>query len=135
MTPALAVLVDRPEAGRGLAAEIGLPHAQRLQRLLLHRALAAAAAAGIAPIIWFRPPDARAAMQQWLGEGLELRPQGSGTLGARISAAVAGAVLPAGWFALIRLSPGLEDALPQAVTALDEAPYVIGPSSDGGCYL
>lgn len=135
MAPALAVLVDRPDAGRGFAAQIGLAHAQRLQRLLLHRAIAAAATSGIVPIIWFRPPDARAAVQQWLGDDHELRPQGSGALGARISAAVAGAVLPAGWIALFRISPGLEDTIPQAVAALAEAPYVIGPSSDGGCYL
>ena len=135
MAPTLAVLVDRPDPASGLAAGIGLPHAQRLQRLLLQRALAAATAAGIVPVVWFRPPDARGAIQQWLGEGVELRPQASGPLGARVAAAVAGAVLPAGWLALIRIAPGIEDAVPQAIAALDDAPYVIGPSSDGGCHL
>lgn len=135
MGPALAILLDRPDPATGLAAEIGLPHAQRLQRLVLRRAVAAAGAAGIMPVVWFRPPDARAGMQQWLGDDLELRPQASGPLGARVAAAAAGAVLPAGWLALLRMSPGVEDALPQAVAALEEAAYVIGPSSDGGCYL
>jgi glycosyltransferase A (GT-A) superfamily protein (DUF2064 family) len=128
-------MIDRPDAASGLAAAVGLQHALRLQRLLLQRALAAAGAAGITPTIWFRPPDARPAVQQWLGDGLELRPQASGVLGARVAAAVAGAVLPEGWLALIRIAPGIEDAIPQAVAALEEAPYVIGPSSDGGCYL
>jgi glycosyltransferase A (GT-A) superfamily protein (DUF2064 family) len=135
VAPALAVLVDRPDPSGGLAAEIGLPHAMRLQRLLLQRAFTAASAAGITPTIWFRPPDARAAVQQWLGDAIELRPQASGTLGARIAASVAGAVLPAGWLVLLRHTPGLEDALPQAISLLEDAPYVIGPSSDGGCYL
>lgn len=135
MAPALAILIDRPDPASGLAAEIGIQHALRLQRLILHRAFAAASSAGIVPVIWFRPPDARAAVQQWLGSDLELRPQGSGPLGARVSAAVAGAVLPAGWLALIRIAPGIEEALPQAAAALEEASYVIGPSSDGGCYL
>lgn len=89
----------------------------------------------MAPVVWFRPPDARAAMRQWLGDDLELRPQASGPLGARVAAAVAGAVLPVGWLALLRLSPGVEDALAAAIAALDEAAYVIGPSSDGGVYL
>jgi glycosyltransferase A (GT-A) superfamily protein (DUF2064 family) len=135
VAPALSILVDRPDPAAGLAAEIGLPHAQRLQRLVLRRAFAAAGAAGVAPIVWFRPPDARATMQQWLGEDVELRPQASGPLGARLAAAVAGAVLPAGWLAVLRISPGVEEALASAIAVLDEAPYVIGPSSDGGCYL
>ena len=97
--------------------------------------LAAASLAGMTPVIWFRPPDARAAVQQWLGDDLDLRPQPSGLLGARIAGAVAGAVLPAGWLALLRLSPGVEDVLSQAIAGLEEATYVIGPSSDGGCYL
>jgi glycosyltransferase A (GT-A) superfamily protein (DUF2064 family) len=73
-------------------------------------------------------------MQQWLGE-LDFRPQASGPLGARVAAAVAGAVLPAGWFAILRLSPGVDEVLPHAMAALEDAAYVIGPSSDGGCYL
>ncbi len=135
MPPVVAVLVNRPDASSGLAAEIGLPHAMRLQRLLLQRALGAAESAGIAPTLWFRPPDARATIQQWLGDTVDLRPQASGGLGARIAAAAAGAALPAGWLVITRAAPGLETALPQAIGLLQEAPYVIGPSADGGCYL
>ena len=135
MAPTLAVFVDRPDPALGLAAEIGLQHAMRLQRLLLGRALSAAEAARIPVTIWFRPPDARAAVQQWLPDAADLRPQASGVLGGRIAAAAAGAVLPAGWLALLRLAPHLDEVLPAAVAALAEAPYVIGPSADGGCYL
>ena len=135
MPPVVAVLVNRPDASSGLAAEIGLPHAMRLQRLLLQRALGAAESDVIAPTLWKRPPDARATIQQRLGDTVDLRPQASGGLGARIAAAAAGAALPAGWLVITRAAPGLETALPQAIGLLQEAPYVIGPSADGGCYL
>ncbi|HEX6643108.1 MAG TPA: DUF2064 domain-containing protein [Gemmatimonadales bacterium] len=135
MRPALALLVDRPDAGAGLAAEIGMPHALRLERLLVARALASARSAGLPATVWFRPPDARAAMRQWLGEEVDLRPQGSGPLGGRIAAAVAGAVLPSGWLVLLRLVPDLDASLAFAIAALEDVPYVLGPTTDGGCYL
>jgi glycosyltransferase A (GT-A) superfamily protein (DUF2064 family) len=135
MPPALALLLDRPDPAAGLAAEIGMPHALRLERLLVTRALDAAASAGLTPTVWFRPPDARAAMRQWLGDAVDLRPQGSGPLGTRISAAVAGAVLPSGWLVLLRLVPDPAPALASAVAALEDVPYVLGPATDGGCYV
>lgn len=137
MQPTLALFVDRPEAvGAGLAGEVGLPHAMRLQRMLVHRALAAAAEAGMAAAVWYRPPDARPLMRQWLGELVDLRPQGPGSLGARVGAAVAGSPLPAGWIALLRPVSGIDSGMLRGiVAALEEAPYLLGPASDGGCYL
>ncbi len=136
---ALALLVDAPEAGGAkarLAAEIGAAPAARLYRLLVTRSLTAARAAGCDPIVWFRPPSARSEMQQWLGAGVELRPQASGALGARVAAAVAGASIPAGWLVLARDCAGIDSALLQrAVDGFADAPVVIGPTSDGGCYL
>lgn len=136
---ALALLLDAPDAGAAkprLAAEIGPAPAARLYRLLATRALSAARGAGCDPVVWFRPPSARSEMQQWLGAGIELRPQASGPLGARLAAAVAGSSIPAGWLVLVRECAGLDaDLLQAAVDALLVAPIVIGPASDGGCYL
>ena len=136
---ALALLLDAPEAGSAkprLVAEIGAAPAARLYRLLATRALTAARAAGCEAVVWFRPPSARSEMQQWLGAGVELRPQASGGLGARVAAAVAGSSLPAGWIALVRDCAGIDAALLGAATeALASFPLVLGPASDGGVYL
>ena len=136
---ALALLLDAPEGGAAkprLVAELGAAPAARLYRLLATRALTAARAAGYEPVVWFRPPSARGEMRQWLGAGVELRPQASGPIGARIGAAVAGASLPAGWLVLLRDAAGIDAALLRsAVEGLSSAPLVIGPASDGGCYL
>jgi glycosyltransferase A (GT-A) superfamily protein (DUF2064 family) len=136
---AVALLLDAPEAGAAkprLAAELGPAPAARLYRLLATRALTAARAAGCDPVVWFRPPSARSEMQQWLGAGVELRPQASGSLGARIGAAVAGVSLPSGWIALVRDCAGIDGALiTAAVETLADLPMVLGPTSDGGVYL
>jgi len=137
VAPSVALLVDRPDAGASaLARDIGLPHAMRLQRLCIQRTLSAAEEIGATPVVWFRPPDARAAMRQWIGGAVELRPQASGSLGTRLAATVAGAVLPAGWIVVPRISASIDaDVLRQALVLLEDTPYVIGPASDGGIYL
>jgi glycosyltransferase A (GT-A) superfamily protein (DUF2064 family) len=136
---ALALLLDAPEAGSAkprLVAEIGAAPAARLYRLLATRALTAGRAAGCDAVVWFRPPSARSEMQQWLGSGVEFRPQASGGLGARVAAAVAGSSLPVGWIALVRECAGIDAALLRAaMDALASFPLVLGPASDGGIYL
>jgi glycosyltransferase A (GT-A) superfamily protein (DUF2064 family) len=137
--PTLAVLADAPESGVVLprvAAEIGTAHATRLYRVLLARALAAARGAGFHATVWFRPPEAAPMLRRWLGEDADLRPQASGTIGARAAAAVAGTNLPAGWQVLLRPVAGLDAALLRhAALLLADAPVVLGAASDGGVYL
>lgn len=136
---ALLLLLDAPEAGvvkPRLSADVGAVQAVRLYRVLAARMLAAAREAGFTPTVWFRPPAARAEMVQWLGADTDLRPQASGPLGARLAAAVAAVGLPSGWIALVRDCAGIEaDMLRAAAEGLTESPVVLGPASDGGCWL
>jgi glycosyltransferase A (GT-A) superfamily protein (DUF2064 family) len=75
-------------------------------------------------------------LRRWLGEDADLRPQASGTIGARAAAAVAGTNLPAGWLVLLRPVAGLDAALLRhAALLLADAPVVLGAASDGGVYL
>lgn len=135
----LAVLADAPQSGVVLphvAAEAGPAQATRLYRVLLARALAAARGAGLERTIWFRPVDAAPMLRRWLGDDADLRPQASGSLGARAAAAVAGTNLPEGWFVLLRPAAGLDAALfRHAAGLLIDVPIVLGSASDGGVYL
>ena len=128
MRPTLAILADAPESGVVLprvAAEIGTAHATRLYRVLLARAIAAARGAGFRWTVWFRPADAGPMLRRWLGEETDLRPQASGTIGARAAAAVAGSNLPAGWMVLLRPVSGIEAALLRhAALLLVDSPIV-----------
>jgi glycosyltransferase A (GT-A) superfamily protein (DUF2064 family) len=137
--PTLAVLADAPESGVVLprvAAEIGTAHATRLYRVLLARAIAAARGAGFHWTVWFRPADAAPMLRRWLGDDTDLRPQASGTLGARAAAAVAGSNLPAGWMVLLRPVSGIDAALLRhAALLLVDMPIVLGAAADGGVYL
>ena len=139
MPPALALLLDAPASAPvlpRLAAEIGDREAVRLYRLLARRTLAAAHDAGLAVTVWYRPMAAHAEMRAWLGDDADLRPQASGPLGARIGAAVAATSVPAGWLVVVRESVGLDAALLGAASAaLEGTTLVVGPTSDGGCYL
>lgn len=139
MSPAVAVLVDLARGGSALpkvAQEVGDLHANRLHRLLLGRVEQAARDAGCSVTIWYRPADARAEVAQWLGEEADLRPQASGTLGARVAAAAAVTSLPNGWLAFVRPVTGVDEALiRRAATLLIDYPIVLGPADDGGIYL
>lgn len=139
MPPLLALLLDAPGSASvlpRLAAEIGEQRAVRLYRLLTRRTLDAARDAGLAVTVWYRPMSAHAEMRSWLGEGTDLRPQASGALGARIGAAVAATSAPAGWLVVVREAVGIDATLLRTATAaLEAANLVVGPTSDGGCYL
>lgn len=139
MPPAVALLLDAPSAApvaARLAGEIGGAQALRLYRVLAARTIAAAHDAGFPVTVWFRPAGARGEMQQWLGPDADLRLQASGSLGTRMAGAVAALNYPDGWLAVVRECAGIDAVLLQnAAAALADAPIVIGPCSDGGCYL
>lgn len=139
LKPVLVLLLDAPQAGAlraRLAPEVGDAHATRLYRVLVSRAITAAGAHGLPVMVWFRPPGARAEMRQWLGDDVDLRPQASGTLGHRLAGAIAAVNHAGGWIAIVRDTPGIDAELLRAtIDFLMDAPLVLGPTSDGGCYL
>jgi rSAM/selenodomain-associated transferase 1 len=139
MTPTVAIFLKAPRAGSvktRLAAAIGERQALRLYRVMASRTLAAVREAGFDAMIWFAPADAGAEMRRWLGEQWDLRPQASGDLGARLSAAAQAVPPGRGWLAIGGDCPRLDAELLRvaaAVVARDE--IAVGPSADGGYYL
>ena len=139
MSATLAVFLRAPRLGAvktRLAAEIGARQALRLYRLMAGRTLAAAREAGLDVTVWFTPADAAAEMRYWLGDDWDLRPQRSGDLGTRLAAAAEAVPPGRAWLAVGGDCPRLDAALlREAVDALAQRPFVLGPSEDGGYYL
>jgi rSAM/selenodomain-associated transferase 1 len=139
VTPTVAIFLKAPRPGdvkTRLAAAIGDRQAVRLYRVMASRTLAAVREAGFDATIWFAPADAGAEMRHWLGEALDLRPQASGDLGARLAAAEHAVPRGRGWLAIGADCPRLDAELLRvaaAVVAGDE--IAVGPSEDGGYYL
>ncbi len=77
-------------------------------------------------------------MRDWLGQGVRLRPQGPGDLGARMRRAVEESSAE-GYGAVVLVGtdcPGLQtDHLRDAIDALEDHDLVFGPARDGGYYL
>ena len=77
-------------------------------------------------------------MRQWLGPGLNCRPQAAGDLGSKMDNAFRDA-LAAGTKNVVLVGsdcPGLSaEILAAAFTALDQTDLVLGPARDGGYYL
>lgn len=90
-------------------------------------------------VVHFDPPGAEAAMRDWLGARASFRPQVSGDLGARLTAALADHDFSAGpLFFLGGDCPYLDaGALARAREALDAgcADVVLVPALDGGYVL
>jgi rSAM/selenodomain-associated transferase 1 len=139
MIPALAILLKAPRPGTvktRLAAEIGDRQALRLYRLMVIRALAAARDAGFGATVWFTPTDAGAEMRLWLGDRLDLRPQASGDLGARLAAAEQAVPRGRPWLAIGVDCPRLDGVLLREAGAIaTRGEVVLGPTEDGGYYL
>ena len=139
MTPQLAVFLKAPRLGAvktRLAAVIGERHALRLYRVLAARTLTTVRTAGLEPIIWYSPTDARSEMEFWLGDAWELRPQVTGDLGARLAAAAHAVQRGQVWVAIGADCPSMTASiLRDACTCLERSAVVIGPALDGGYYL
>ena len=125
MSAALAVFLKAPRLGTvktRLASEIGGRQALRLYRVMVARTLASVRRTDLDATLWFTPQDAGPEMRFWLGDGWDLRPQASGDLGARLSAA--------------EDCPRLTGELLQgAVDVILSGSVVLGPATDGGYYL
>ena len=139
MSGALAVFLKAPRIGTvktRLASEIGARRAIRLYRVMVARTLASVCGAGLDVTVWFTPPEAAAEVRFWLGDRWDLRPQASGDLGARLSAAER--AVPRGWpwIAIGVDCPRLTgELLQEAVGIIRSGSVVLGPATDGGYYL
>jgi rSAM/selenodomain-associated transferase 1 len=139
MSAVLAVFLKAPRLGTvktRLASEIGGRQALRLYRVMVARTLASVRRAGLEATLWFTPQDAAPEMRFWLGDGWDLRPQASGDLGARLSAAAH--AVPAGgpWIAIGVDCPRLtSELLRDALDIVQRGSVVLGPATDGGYYL
>lgn len=122
-----------------LAAGIGPEAAASVYRRLAEAALEATAPARgeYERLVFFDPPDALAAMREWL-PGVRLLPQSGEDLGARMADAFARAFARgARRVAIVGTDvPGVSrSAVGEALDALDAADVVLGPCEDGGYYL
>ena len=141
MVSAILVFVRAPEAGRvktRLAATLGAEGALRVYRRLAEHTIREARAAGAELRIHFTPPDRKAEVRAWLGDGPLYLPQSAGDLGARMEAAFR-AAFAAGAERVVIIGSDLPDLsaalLRRALDALHTHPAVLGPARDGGYYL
>jgi rSAM/selenodomain-associated transferase 1 len=139
MSAALAVFLKAPRMGAvktRLASEIGARQALRLYRVMVARTLASVGDANLEVTVWFTPPEAAAEVRFWLGARWDLRPQASGDLGARLSAAEHAVPRGRPWIAIGVDCPRLtSELLQEAVDVIERGSVVLGPATDGGYYL
>lgn len=144
---ALGILAQAPVPGRvkaRLAADVGPSVAAEVYWQIGRRVVAAVAASGLRTTVWYAPAHETAFVREWL-EGLgriELRPQPSGTLGARLTFAFArhfqdGAARTGSGAVIVGTDcPGVDRRLVnEAFVALTRVDVVMGPTLDGGFYL
>ena len=92
-------------------------------------------------MIFYDPPDAQAAMKDWLGvEALTFHPQEGQDLGARLSRAFQHASRQGGPMCVVGTDiPDLDGELVESafrrLEAEDGPQVVLGPATDGGYYL
>jgi len=137
----LMVFAKVPEAGRvktRLGAEVGHQEAARMYRDMGRKVVDQLRNGAYRTILFFDPPNGRAAMERWLGlEGLTFRPQASGDLGSRIAGAFQEVLGHASRAVVVGTdTPGLKRTLVEkAFRCLDTSDMVLGPALDGGYYL
>lgn len=130
--PTIALFARYPRAGEAktrLAPLLGDAGAAEVHRKLVERTLAVIRQSGLPFAVWCTGAP-RADFAAWLGADVPLVEQGEGDLGERLARVPAPAIL------LGADIPGLTPQhLRGAAAALEQAPVVIGPASDGGYYL
>ncbi|MDY6823715.1 MAG: TIGR04282 family arsenosugar biosynthesis glycosyltransferase [Thermodesulfobacteriota bacterium] len=140
-TAAIILFVKAPVSGQvktRLAATLGDDTALDLYQCFVTDMLAMVESLSHPLRIYYHPPDAGPAVQRWLGDRYALFPQQGQTLGDKMQHAfsqtfddgIEKAVLMGSDF------PDLPATIvTEAMAALDTAPAVIGPATDGGYYL
>jgi uncharacterized protein len=139
--PILLVFAKDPVPGRvktRLAAEVGPDEAARIYRSLGRSVVDQIRGGPYRTVVCFDPPDARTAVEEWLGtHGVEFHPQSPGNLGDRLEAAFGWALEESDRVLVIGTdAPGVDaKEMEAALRTLEEADLVLGPALDGGYYL
>ncbi|MFC1661783.1 TIGR04282 family arsenosugar biosynthesis glycosyltransferase, partial [Gemmatimonadota bacterium] len=121
-----------------LAAEVGADYAAEVYRALGRKVVDQLRGGAFRMVICFDPPEARQAMEEWLGRnGVEYRAQAQGDLGARLKKAIRDAFLEADRVVVVGTdAPGVDrELVEEAFRRLQGKDVVLGPSKDGGYYL
>jgi len=123
-----------------LTADVGPSAAAEVYWRAGRQIVAAALGPGYRTVVWYRPASEAAFVREWL-DGLgrfELRPQGTGSLGARLAAAFLRHFRDgAGRVVIVATDcPGVDRRVVlDAFALLGAADVVMGPTLDGGYYL
>ncbi|WP_459787776.1 TIGR04282 family arsenosugar biosynthesis glycosyltransferase [Alteriqipengyuania sp. 357] len=132
MTPEIAIFARWPEPGKAktrLIPALGAQGAADLYRKLLELTVREARASGL-PFHLRVTGDDPARFRDWLGDDLDVRDQGGGDLGEKLTR------VPAPGIMIGSDCPGLTAALlREAASVLPNRGAVIGPASDGGYWL
>lgn len=137
----ILLFVKLPERGRiktRLAADIGNETTLAIYKLFVADILGTFERGDIPFRICFSPPNAAAAMEDWLGKSLEYRAQTGEDLGERMENAFVQSFKEKFEKVLIIGSdiPDLtNEVIDEAFTSLEVNDVVIGPAYDGGYYL
>ncbi|TVR52824.1 MAG: DUF2064 domain-containing protein [Gemmatimonadales bacterium] len=141
---ALMIFAKAPRIGQvktRLAEGVGAPRAVEIYRRLGREVVDRLRHGGWDTVIFYDPPDAQAAMKDWLGvEALTFHPQEGEDLGARLSRAFQHASRQAGPMCVVGTDiPDLDGELVETafrrLEAEDGPQVILGPAKDGGYYL
>ncbi|MDY6904993.1 MAG: TIGR04282 family arsenosugar biosynthesis glycosyltransferase [Thermodesulfobacteriota bacterium] len=140
-TTATLLFVKAPVSGQvktRLAATLGDDTALNLYQCFVADMLDKLESIHYLPRIYFHPPDAGPDVRTWLGDRYAFYEQKGRTLGDKMSNALA-ETFDSGIERAVLMGTDFPDLpssiITEALTALDTAPAVIGPSTDGGYYL
>jgi uncharacterized protein len=140
----LLVFAKAPRVGQvktRLAKGVGAPRAVEIYRRMGREVVDRLRGGSWRTVIYFDPPGARTAMEDWLGvESLTFHPQEGEDLGARLTRAFQHASHQAGPMCVVGtdipdLHGGLVETAFQRLEAEGGPQVVLGPAKDGGYYL
>lgn len=135
MRPALYIFAKKPGMGASktrLARDIGVAHAQRINRAMTAQVLRNVVDPRWDTSLFVTPARAIGTVPAW--EGLAQRPQPTGSLTPRLADVFSGARRPVLVIGTDCPQIRAED-IADALRALRKAPFVFGPASDGGFWL
>lgn len=121
-----------------LAASVGDDEALAIYRELAEGVVRGIQDAGWRVVIRCSPDDGVTLVRDWLGQGLSVKPQGPGDLGARMAHAMEAEFASGAQRVVIVGTDCPEvtaDVIRGAFAALDHVSVVFGPAFDGGYYL